>query len=345
MRLLTGILCLLPLLGGGCGVNKEKAILMAAGSYGDLAVVLSDDELQPLTDRFLPLLNDEVTFVIKPEPRFLVDLYRPDKWELAKGYKNSLFLVHIQDGGGPEEAIRKLLPQKTWQELRAGKGGIVQVPDPWASYQLAVVVASADRNTLGSILRQNAQRIRDLIEQDSRERILRRNRYDGLHTELMNGYWQRYGFYLEIPGSFRQNQLQSEELPAIELMRNDPAQGISICWQDAADPQAVLQDRPALLALRERMGRRLHAEQVEPQSLAWTEAELDGRPCLKLTGSWTGLDFSGGGPFWCYFVPDPARSRVFCLDLLVFAPGQDKMALFRQLDAVASTFSTSRPQP
>jgi hypothetical protein len=339
------LLCVLSPVLFGCGMEKEKAILMAAGSYADLAVVLSDDGLRPLADRYLPLLNDEVTFVIQTEPRFLVDIYQADKWQLAKGYKNCLFLLHLGQDSAPEKAIRSLIPKEKWAELQSGRGGIVQVPDPWASYQLLVVVASADRNTLGSILRQGAPQIRDLIERDSHRRILRRNRYDGLQTDLMDAYWKRFGFYLEIPAAFRQNQVLEGELSAVELMQNGPSQGISICWQDVPDPQAAMGDRQALLALRERMGRRLHSEELVPESLAWTEAEIGGRPCVKLTGAWTGQTFAGGGPFWSYFIPDVPRSRMFCLDLLVYAPGEDKMAMFRRLDAVAGTFSTTGPQP
>lgn len=326
-------------------MEKDKAILMAAGSYGDLAVVLSDEGLRPLADRYLPLLNDEVTFVIQTEPRFLVDSYPAEKWHLAKGYKNCLFLLHLGLDSAPEKAIRALVPREKWAELQSGRGGIVQVPDPWASYQLLVVVASTDRNTLGSILRQGAPQIRDLIERDSRERILRRNRYDGLQTDLMDTYWKRFGFFLEIPAAFRQNQVLDGELPAVELMQNGPSQGISICWQEVPDPQAALGDRGVLLRLREQMGRLLHSEDLVPESLVWSEAEIGGRACVKLTGAWTGQSFEGGGPFWCYFIPDGPRSRMFCLDLLVYAPGVDKMAMFRRMDAVAGSFSTTGPQP
>ncbi len=67
--------------------------------------------------------------------------------------------------------------------------------------------------------------------------------------------------------------------------------------------------------------------------------------CVKLEGAWTSNEFSGGGAFWCYFIPDSERGRMICLDLLVYAPGMDKMNFFRRLDAVASTFSMRRPQP
>ncbi|MBU1073753.1 DUF4837 family protein, partial [bacterium] len=49
------------------------------------------------------------------------------------------------------------------------------------------------------------------------------------------------------------------------------------------------------------------------------------------------------GPFWCYFVADEARGRIFCLDLLVYAPNKEKMDFFRRLRALLETFSLTAP--
>jgi hypothetical protein len=342
----VAVFLLIPcLLFSGCGIDSDKGIFMAAGSYGDLAVVMSDDALRPLADRFMSGMNLEKTFVIKPETLFNPDFFGPKKWQLAKGYKNALFLVRIGDGGDAEKAARKLMSSEAWQRLTDGGGGIVRVVDPWSTYQQVVVVASRDRNSLGSILTKNTEKIRDIFEDSNRERILRRHRYDGLNTALMDAYWDRYGVFLEIPGEYRQNQLEPDGFPGFELMRNSPSRGISLSWREVADPVAELDDLESLIQFREVMGERLHHEEIVPSSFSWTPAEIGGVACTKLEGAWTSNKFSGGGAFWCYFIPDPARGRLFCLDLLVYAPGMDKMVFFRRMDAVASTFSTNRPQP
>jgi hypothetical protein len=91
------------------------------------------------------------------------------------------------------------------------------------------------------------------------------------------------------------------------------------------------------------MGRALHNEEIVPESLVWSRDLVGDRPCVRLEGAWSSSDFDGGGPFRCWFIPDPARGRVYCVDLLVYAPNQAKMAHFRQLEAVLSTFSTKGP--
>ena len=56
--------------GNVSGIDRDKGIFMAAGSYGDLAVVLPDAAAEPLANRFLERFNIQRTFVIKPEPLF-----------------------------------------------------------------------------------------------------------------------------------------------------------------------------------------------------------------------------------------------------------------------------------
>jgi len=336
---------LAALLIAGCGVDQDKGIFMAAGSYGDLAVLLSDEGLAPTTNRFLGEFNTSHTFVINEETLFNPDVFTPERWELAKGYKNILLVVHLGGGGKVEKAARNIVSGDSWDRLEAAGGGLVQIKDPWSTYQLAIVVASRDRNSLGSQLRRNAARLRDMFETSNRERILRRNRYDGLHEQLMNTYWDRYGVFMEIPGVFHQTQREPDGFPAFELMLNGPSRGISVSWARTSDAAAFLKDDESLLALRERLGAAIHDEEIIPEAFVWSEAEIGGVSCRRLEGAWASNRIAGGGPFWSYFIPDPKGERVFCVDMLVFAPGMEKMSYFRRLDAIASTFSTTRPQP
>ena len=335
---------LLTLAVTGCGLDREQGILMAAGSYGDIAVVAGGDRMVPLANRFLETFNTRTTFVIKEEPLFKPDVFGPDRLGLAKGYKNVMLLV-VLDGGGPvESAARKAVSRDAWDRMCESGGGIVQVNDPWSTYQFLVVVASRDRNSLGSILRNNADKLRDMFEQKNRQRIVRRYRYDGLDDRLMTALWDRYGFFLEIPAVFRQNQLEPDGFPGVELLQGGQSHGGTISWLETDDPLSVLADREALANMRADMGERMHSEEIVPETFVWREAVIDRVPGVKLEGAWNSTRFAGGGPFWCYFLPDTRRGRLYCVDLLVYAPGLDKAEYFRRLDALAHTFSFTRPR-
>jgi hypothetical protein len=323
----------------GCDFDKEKGILMAAGSYGDLAVVVSNGNLKPLAERFVGGLNTPKTFVIKEEGLFNPDIFLSNQLDMGKGYKNAILLLRIGDGGAVEKTVKKKISDEAWEKLGSGGGGLVQLNDPWATYQTVLVVASRDRNSLGSLLRNKTDKIRDLFEESSRQRILRRNRYNGLDTNQMNAYRDRFGFSLEIPIDFKQNQLQPDGFPGLELLKSAPSRGISISWMGTEDVEWLMDQRAALVLMRQEMGEKLHSEEIIPETLVWEETKLGETEVLKMEGAWTSTRFAGGGAFWCYFIPDPQNNRVICLDLLVYGPGLDKMPLFRNLAAIASSFT------
>ena len=323
----------------GCSFDKDKGILMAAGSYSDLAVVVSDRNMQPLAQRFLVGLNTQKTFVIKEEGLFNPDVFLPNQLDMGTGYKNVILLVRIGDGGPVEKIVKRKVSAETWKQLASGGGGMVQLNDPWATYQTVLVVASRDRNSLGSLLNNKTDKIRETFEESSRQRILRRNRYNGLDTSLMNAYRERFAFSLEIPTSYPQNQLQPEGFPGIELLASSPSRGISVSWLGTEDVDWLMGQRDALHLMRQEMGEKLHSEDIISETLVWEETKLGKLDVIKLEGAWTSRRFSGGGAFWCYFIPDHKLNRVICLDLLVYGPGLDKMPMFRNLSAIASSFT------
>ncbi|MCP4292495.1 MAG: DUF4837 family protein [bacterium] len=339
VRLATLLILPVLFLSSGCGLNNEKGILMAAGSYSDLAVVVSSPNIEPLARKFLQGLNTKKTFVIKEEGLFNPDVLPANKLDIAKGYKNAILILRIGDGGKLEKSVRKQVSDETWNRLRSGSGGLVQLNDPWATYQTVLVVASRDRNSLSSLLGQKTEKIRSLFEKSSRKRLQRRNRYNGLNTALMNAYRDRFGFSLEIPKDFSQNQLEPDGFPGLELLQSAPSRGVSISWLATEDVSWLMTQRAALAVMRQNMGEKLHTEDVIAETFQWSEEKLGEHDVLKLEGAWTSQRFAGGGAFWCYFIPDPKNNRVICLDLLVYAPGMDKLAMFRALDAIAGTFS------
>jgi hypothetical protein len=327
-----------------CDLDQEKPILMAAGSYGDVAVVVSDASLASSVEAFAGALNQEYTFVLERESLLDIDVYTPDKWELARGYKNIFFVWRVGDGGPVEKLLRSRLTDAGEQLVASGTPRVIKLEDPFANYQYAVIVAGTDANSLLSYLRRNAQEFRQELESESAARIMRRYRHEGLATQLMSDLWVRHRFYLEIPGDFRLNQETPSGYPAVELLQAAPSRGITVGWSQSVDPQLLLQQRPLLLELRKELGLKMHDEDVVPSSLSWSEDTLGGLPAVRLEGAWTSRRFDGGGPFWCWFVADPERQRVICVDVLCYAPGMEKMDFFRRLQAIVQTFSLQAPQ-
>ena len=71
------------------------------------------------------------------------------------------------------------------------------------------------------------------------------------------------------------------------------------------------------------------------------QVDFLGRPAVRVSGWWGNRTLVGGGPFRTYCFYEPSSERVYLLDISLFAPGVDKTALMRNLDAIAHTFSVS----
>ncbi|KPK89843.1 hypothetical protein AMJ80_09165, partial [bacterium SM23_31] len=70
--------------------------------------------------------------------------------------------------------------------------------------------------------------------------------------------------------------------------------------------------------------------------------ELAGYPALETRGLWWHPEDILGGPMINYVFFDEYTSRIYMIDLAVFAPEfvSEKEPLIRQLEVIASTFTT-----
>lgn len=328
----------------GCEYDREKPIFMAPGSYGDIAVVVSSDALTGALDTFQAAFNQTFTFVLVEEDLFRLDFYGPDRWELAKGYKNIIFVWRVGDGGAVEKYLRNKLTSEGEARASTAGGVLLQIEEPFASYQHALVAAGTDRNSLISFMRNHAVEIREVFETTSARRIMRRYRHTGLNVEAMDRVWLRHHFFLEMPAEFALNQDSPDGFGAVEFMQTGPSRGLTIAWTHSVDPQFLLSRRDLLLQWREEIAAKMHGDEIVPEAVVWKQDVIAGLPAVRLEGAWNSQRFTGGGPFWAWFIADPAGQRVFCLDALCYAPGVDKMDYFRRMQAILQTFSLQRPQ-
>ena len=118
-----------------------------------------------------------------------------------------------------------------------------------------------------------------------------------------------------------------------------------MAWSHSVDPGLIVGHRALLIELRREMGLKMHDEEIVEDSWSGRRIRIGDLPALRLEGAWNSRRFDGGGPFWSWFLADPANQRVICIDALCYAPGMDKMDFFRRMRAVVETFTLERPQP
>ena len=329
---------------GGCSRETRETLFSAVGSYGDVAVFESGKRISSGVDSFLAELNPQERYVLKLEDTYRFHRYAGNDWTSGRNYRNLIFIVRWGDGGPIQKEVARILSAETLDRLVSGNGGLVTLQDPYFRNQLGFVFVSTDRRQLKKHLGDQASTVARVLREDINRRMIHDNRRRGLHPGLAQKYYRDYGFSMEIPRKYKENQVQPDGFPGLELMMAEPVtRGLSVSWEASEDPIASLRDRDFLLGMRERMGRALHSERLEPSTLEWSEVEVAGLDAIRLAGAWASEKVGVGGPFRCYYFADPGNGRVFCVDLLVYAPHKEKMDDFRRLHAILETFSLEKP--
>ncbi len=328
----------------GCTGEARDSIISAVGSYGDIAVVLSDPQLEAPLAGFREALAPSHAFVLKEEAEYRFQNFDQRRWKDGRNFRNLLFVCRWGSGGPLQSAVEDLLPKERLQSLLAGRGGVVTVRDPYFRNQVAMVAVARNPNDLVRALNGQAPALRETLARDVDRRILADNRRQGLLPGVAMSAWRRFGFAVELPDVFRENQTRPDGFPGVEWIRTDgDTRGLTVSWEETDDPAALLRDREALAGMRARLGETLHSETLDPDSFLWTDETVAGRDGVKLAGNWSSRRVGAGGPFWCYFLAAPEHGRVYCFDLLVYAPNRDKMDHFRRLRALLESVSFTEP--
>ena len=341
------VAALLSLTLAGCGDREDASIFSAVGSYGDVAVFASSPALRQAADPILARLNPQRTFVLDEEDTYRFADYAGKTWKDGRNYRNLLFLVRWGDGGPVERELASLLSDDALERSRGGRGGWFVLHNPYFRNQLALVVAAPDPNAVLRTLTRGADAMGDTLSTDIMRRIRHDHRREGLREEDRRRLYNDLAWSVEVPATYDRNDRSGRPRNGVEWLRsadNGLTRGLTVTWREHRDPDAALRDRDLLLAARRDLGRDFHAERLVSESLEWGEEALAGLPAVRLRGAWASEEVSVGGPFECFFVADQQRGRLFCLDLLVYGPGSEKMDDFRRLRAIAETFTLQQPE-
>jgi Domain of unknown function (DUF4837) len=342
--IVIGTMAILFVLTGGCAQESRDTLFSAVGSYGDIALMTSSPQISGSLSEFLEIVNPAETFVIKKEDTYRIHSYSDKDWKLGRNYRNILFVIRWGDGGPLEKEVKHLLSEETLTRLTTGQGGMVPVRNPYFKNQLAFVIIASQRSNLRRVLKSQAPIVARTLGENIIERMIQDNQRNGLTPGLDKKYLRDYGFSLEVPRYYKENQVRPDGFPGLELLQSTPVtRGISISWEGTENPAIRITDRDFLLGMRERLGEALHDETLSAGSLEWSTETVAGREVTKLSGAWSSADVGVGGPFRSYFFPDAARERIVCVDLLVYAPNKEKMDYFRSLRAVLETFALAEP--
>jgi hypothetical protein len=218
-----------------------------------------------------------------------------------------------------------------------GEGARLHIAkDVWAKGQVVGVIMGPNEDDILSYLDRNKDEILRTFEEAAMEQhvadLRRRAEAAGVSSTLE----ERYGWSICPPTDyeFMSGNAQSG---FVFFRRVRPDRSVFVYWQEG---EAGFVSESFALSTRQELARRYYdGDEIEWQrGVEMKQVEFAGRPAVRLSGWWANQRLVGGGPFRTYCFYEPSQARVYLVDASLFAPGQDKVPLMLNLDAIARSF-------
>lgn len=220
------------------------------------------------------------------------------------------------------------------------KAVVTYARDKWAATQLVVTIAAGDTASLAAAVRDHGDAIRRSINDAERERLTSwLTNSAGKERSIMkagDSSWE-----LVLPSGWK-SDFNREGIMMISLETPSTTQSVMVSVTDRSAPRIGCLELADLV--QKRMsdevkgpdgGSFMVIEQKVPVSCrSFRRNETD---FIEMRGLWTLEGGFMGGPFISYASIDSATTRAVVVTGFVYAPGDDKRELLRQVEALMYT--------
>jgi len=317
---------------GGCGEMGVQPL----GSYSELLLVTELGAQDEWTRVLTPLLAREVDYVTDQEPAFRITAVAAEKVRDFPAYKNVVMCGVLEPITSIGQQIAGFLGEADARRARDGAAVIVEFEDRPSRNQFTMILTATDADALRELIAVRAGEIGDILERSCRERM-RRGLLGRKNESLMAELRGRYGFTIEIPSLYRVLS-ESAEPSGVELIREPPTRILGVFWTER-NAAPTLDDAEELFRIRaEYAWKRYANDEMDRERASFERARIGSYDAVKMVGYWYNERDVVGGCFTTYYIYDSGARLLWALDLLVFAPGRPKHAMFRELLALAETF-------
>jgi hypothetical protein len=328
----------ISMLGASCG-RQETYVVPATGSYSGVVLVTETGALEGPTVAMVDALQVEIDYYTRTELEFRVKVVSAADFEKEVPTRN-MVLFGVVNRGRIGTIIGTFIGDEGTRSVLQGQHNIFARLDSPVKGQLTVIVTGVSNDDLERLARQQGGVIREIIEDADRQRI-RDYIFKVENTSLEGQLRAKYGFTMQIPGGQNIYTLSQDrpEVPGIEIAREGPHRGLGLSWREWTEDGVSVADSNALYAFRADFAYKMYDKDVMKRDLvSFREVQLGVNKAIRMQGYWENSVEPYGGAFVCFFVYDHVKSRLWLIDCLTYAPGQNRHELFRELIAIAETF-------
>jgi hypothetical protein len=321
-----------------CGGQSGPFNAPPAGSYSGIVLVTETGKIEGPAAEMVSALQHELDFYTKSELQFRVRIVPASQFDKEIPAKN-MVIFGIVNQGSVGGIIEQFIGPSGVRGVLEGKYSILKKMDSPVSGQLTVVVTAVSNDVLARVAREQGAIIRNIVEDGNRERIRESMLARGENAPLERLLKERYGFTFRIPNVFKLDE-ERPDIPGVSLLHPEPPRVLSVSWRAFGKESVALADSNELYQLRADVSFKLFDRYVMRRELVkFAVTQLGPYQAVRMDGYWESSVEPAGGSFICFFVADRVKSRIWLIDCLVYAPGQNKNELLREAVAIAETFS------
>ncbi|MBD3335817.1 MAG: DUF4837 family protein, partial [Candidatus Eisenbacteria bacterium] len=325
----------LPLLLGLAACSEP--IQVAKGSNQGLTLFTPWQRIDDRVEWVADTLESPVVVAIRPEKAFKVDIVDPGGIGSRNNWRTLAFLWDFQQPGKLRETARDVMSDEIFNKLVAGDAGYTIVQDMWARGQTGLFLHCADPEAFRDWLQDHGGEVLAATVSSVIDGLVETLFVSGEQRALQRSIHDQYGFSVRIPAGYTAEEDSANNVVRLRFIHYEGPALFMILHarpgsEGSLDPQWGLRFRDELV-FHYNEGDRVNFERSRGR-----RASFHGQPATRLEGLWQNEEYTMGGGFRSILFMQ--GERFYFIDMAVFHPPGDKLPYMRELEAVASTFTT-----
>lgn len=332
MRGLAALLVSLFILSvSGCLNYKPDSF----GNWEEIVIVAAREDWAKLRETFSEVFERLIRTPLDEKIFRLTNI--PPETQFRR-HKNIIIFGALNSTNAGSKLVKGMLTPEVRQGVENGDYYVFTRQDEWAQDQQIMLLAAPTIDDLKKKMEENSESLFNMFYDWVNLKVAERMFEDGENKELEERLYDTYGWTLRLARGYRVFE-EDRENNLVWIRGTQPDRNIFVHWVPSLDGTELSADW--VINMRNWLGAAyVDSMVVEEQFLEVGNAEFCGRFAIHVQGLWKIPHRVMGGPFqtWAFFHEE--QSLIYCIDIMVFAPGEDKIPHLQRLHIMANSFST-----
>ena len=322
------------------------------GAYGEIILVMDSNQwADTLGEGIRHVFQKAFPALPQGEAYFNLRHVRPAKFEgLLKNHSTIMYVTTFDNNSRANQKIQSYFSTDSKEKIEKNKNQFVFTRnDEFARNQLVIHLFGRTEEELLTNIRNNDERLIDLIDKSERNRIYK-DLYKGKEEkELTNYIRDKNGYGLRIPFGYDLATEKSDFLWFTQL-GTDLFRNLIIATKPYQSEADFAKD--SVVQWRNQLGKTYLFGSGEKDTVSYMltdekyvpvfvdTVEFNRKFAIEYRGLWKLKNNTRGGPFLTYVFVDESRDTMYYIEAFLYAPNKIKRHIMRELEAVLHSFKS-----